>query len=119
MQLTPKVWRLQFLMALHSDPESNSDGGGTPATPSFKRGHDMLLDALTLTGRKKAKTRSVINDYTLPKFVDRPTRDAPLEPYLKAARWIPRSINPFTNINMVFALGLQDGYVDDGEGFDL
>ena len=43
-------------------------------------------------------------------------RASPLDPFLKAARWIGRSQSPFTNFHAVFDAAQQSDKEDDGNG---
>jgi hypothetical protein len=41
-------------------------------------------------------------------------RSSPLDPYLKASRWIARSEDPFTNFYSVFHAGMkEEGFEED------
>jgi hypothetical protein len=42
------------------------------------------------------------------------TRSSPLDPYLKLARWIARSEDPFTNFYSIFDTGMREEGYDPG-----
>lgn len=45
-------------------------------------------------------------------------RTSPLDPFLKAARWIGRSQDPFANFCIVFHAGLKEDGLGDEEDVD-